>query len=534
MPRTTEIPTENTQNTDILQNFNPSIVERLIQNPSIIEKALAEKKLIEFHRLMWSQIDPQPYKHGWHLEAIAEHLEALYNRDIRRLLINIPPRHSKSMLSSVSFPAWVWLQDAKTQFMFLSYGYDMALKDSLKCRKLISSPLYQKNWGHLFVMTDTQDTKSKFINDKMGFRSCASIYGQITGDGCDILCVDDPNNAKDINSEVELSNAVDVFDGVLPTRLNNQSTGCMYVIQQRVTEKDVSGHILSKYQEDYTTLILPAEYEPSRVWINKYDPTINREEYIKGRVCVNELGWKDPRTQDGELLWKEHFDEKAIAHQKKSLGAYKYAAQFQQRPAPKDGGIIPVTQFRRYKYLPKEDEIKTISLSIDTAYSEKTTNDPSVIQVWYETKNRDMYLVDLIKKHMAYPELERTIKRTINKYSPHETLIEEKASGITLIQNLRTDFKYRRGLIPINPKGDSKIIRMENETSAIESGMVYIPEYADWLIDFEDECIAFPNGTHDDQVDAMSMYLKRRRMRNSHKTDDVKLESLTSLSIWGR
>lgn len=532
MPRTADIPTQNTQKPDIIQNFNPTLVERLLQNPELVEKALAEKKLIEFHRLMWTQIDPKPYKHGWHLEAIAEHLEALHRREIRRLLINIPPRHSKSLLCAVSFPAWMWLHDPTVQFMYLSYAHNIAQKDSVKCRDLIRSPKYQAFWGDRYGMKEDQDTKTKFINTYKGQRYCASVDGQVTGEGADVIGFDDPNNIQQRESEAETEGAIEFYDKTLASRFNDPQRGVLFVIQQRASEKDISGHILSKYQEDFTSLILPLEYEPSRIYINKYDPTIDREDYIKGRVCVNELGWKDPRTQDGEILWKEQFTPEVVAGLKKSLGSYDFASQYQQRPAPKDGGIIPVTQFRRYKVLPREDDIRTISLSIDTAYSEKETSDPSVIQVWYETKNKDMYLVDVVKGHMAYPELKRKVKQMILKWNPHETLIEEKASGITLIQDLRTDVKFRRGLIPINPKGDSKLIRMENETSAIESGMVFLPEYADWLIPFEDECTTFPNGNHDDQVDAMSMYLKRRRMKNRHKTDDIRLESLTALSMW--
>lgn len=503
----------NLNNSGLHAGIDPVIIQNLTQHPDLIEKALAEKKLINFIKIMWSDIDKNTFVDGWHLHAICDHLEAVQTGDIKRLLINIPPRHMKSITCAVAYPCWCWVKDPTLQFLYATYAQNLTMRDSVKCRDLIMADKYQKYWGDTFRLKEDQNTKTKFINDKKGIRFATSIGGTVTGEGGDIILVDDPNNTQEKDSEAARYNTIQWFDSVLTSRLNNPDSGSIVVIQQRVHEDDLSGHIMKKYT-NYDTLILPAEYE-------------------KGRVFVSSIGWKDKRQEEGELLWGERISKNTLEDFKIGLGVYDYAGQYQQRPAPKEGGIIPLNLANRYEVAPDIDEVGTISLSIDTAYSEKETNDPTCIQVWFEMPNKDMYLIENIVKHMAYPELKKTVKQMIRNWSPHETLIEDKASGITLIQDLRATPRYRHGVIAMSPKNESKLVRMENETTAFESGMVFLPHKKVWLTKFEEECSTFPNGSTKDQVDAMSQYLKRRRMkRNRRGLDNFKMQSVTKKSSW--
>lgn len=490
--------------------------KRLLNTPlEALNKILAEKSLAEFLKQMWTSIDPHPYVHGWHIDVICEHMMHVVNGDIKRILINIPPRHMKSIGISVGLPAWAWISKPALQFLYSSYASSLSIRDGIKCRRVIDSPLYQSRWGDRFALTSDQNTKIRFDNDKGGYRLSTSVDGMTTGEGGDIVVIDDPNNVKESESDTTRNATNQWFDEVMQTRLNNPQTGAIVVIQQRTHAKDLSGHILSKYGKDYYHLVLPAEYE-------------------KGTKCRAFGGWVDPRKEEGELLWPERFRQKEIDALKLALGAYAAAGQLQQRPAPRDGGLIPLDKFKRYTVAPARESILRLSLVLDTASKENELNDYSVCEVWGETNN-GYYLLNVWRKKVAFPELLRAVKSLCELWCPNEVVIEDKASGIALIQCLRDP---REGIkipvIGVDPGAFSKVVRMENEAVAIEAGLVYLPESAPWLLDFEDECNQFPVGEHDDQVDPMSMYLKRVRERKQRGPIIVApdMEDLTSESSW--
>ena len=458
-----------------------------------IDKEMAEKKLAEFQKQMWPVIDAHEYIHGWHIDAICDHLEAVYSGEIQRLNINIPPRHMKSINVCVGFPAWVWIKDPARQFLYSSYAASLSVRDNIKCRRVINSPLYKARWDDKFKLNPDQNTKTRFDNDKGGYRIATSVDGTATGEGGDIIVIDDANNIKEIESDTTRDNVNTWFDEVMQSRFNDPKTGALVNIQQRTHSLDLTGHIQRKYGAEYISLVLPAKYEVES----------------RRKMTLHTFhGWTDPRKKEGELLWPDRFGEKEIKRLEVALGVYAAAGQLQQRPAPRDGGIVPVADFQRYRIAPPRSEWKKLSFSIDTASKEKELHDPSCIEVWAET-DKGSFLLYIWKKKVMFPALLKKTTELIDDWLPQEVLIEDKSSGISLIQCLKED--HYSNIVAIDPGAFSKVIRMENESTAIENGMVYIPENGEivvdngntryktnWVVDFEDECIDFPNGEHDD------------------------------------
>jgi hypothetical protein len=214
-----------------------------------------EDSLYAFLRAGWPNIDPAPWRDGWPIEAVAEHLQAVVDGEIRRLLINIPPRCSKSSLCSVALPAFTWAQPEKrwgptsgpqVQFLYASYAQQLSVRDSVKCRRLIQSPWYQKHWGKRFNLASDQNVKGRFLNDKGGERLITSVGSAATGEGGAVIVIDDPNAADEAFSEATVEATIEWWDGTMSTRLNDAKTGAYIVIQQRLAEDDLTGHILSK------------------------------------------------------------------------------------------------------------------------------------------------------------------------------------------------------------------------------------------------------------------------------------------------
>jgi len=452
---------------------------------SDIEKALAEKDLAFFIRRFWKYIDPADYVGGWHIQAICEHLEAVTSGDITRLIITMPPRHMKSIAVSVAWPAWVWIQHPKKQFLSASYAQSLSIRDAVKSRRIIDSQLYQEWYGDRYKLTSDQNTKIKYENDKKGHRIATSVGGSTTGDGGDIIIIDDPHNVMDTGSDLKRSSALEWWDTAMSTRLNDARTGAKVIVAQRVHYNDLIGHIIESEQGGWIHLNLPAEYEPSR-------------------SCVTVLDWKDPRQTEGELLWPERFGRKHIDELKEQLGTYGASAQLQQRPTPQGGGTIQASWFR---YI-KEKPFTLQSIQVwDTAFKAKETSDYSVCQTWLLTEF-GFVLWDLYRGRLPYPDLKRMATSLYNREHPDMVIIEDAASGQSLIQDFRNT---TMPVMAVTPDKD-KVSRATAVTPTIESGKVYLREGAPWIPAFLDECIQFPRGEFDDQVDVMVhalTYLRR-------------------------
>jgi predicted phage terminase large subunit-like protein len=474
-----------------MKNYNS--YEHLLARPNLkseIDSELAGRRLRRFVEQAWPVLEPATtFVPGWHIDAICEHLEAVSRGEIRRLLICMPPRHMKSLLVAVLWPCWEWIRHPARRWLYCSYAGSLAVRDSVKCRRLLESPWYRQNWGERYVLTSDQNEKSKFENDKSGYRMALGVGGAATGEGGDRVVVDDPHNVKEAYSDVVRQGVVDWWDQVMSTRLNDPKSGAMVIVMQRVHDNDLAGHVLR--QGGYEQLILPAEYESSRP--------------------VTSIGWRDPRCQVGELLWPERFGQEEVEGLKRTLGSYAAAGQLQQRPVPAEGGILKRHWWRFYREIPRKfDEVIQ---SWDCAFKDTKASDYVVGQVWGR-KGADKYLLDQERSRMDCPATIQAVRRMSQKWPEAKVkLVEDKANGSAVIAMLKHEIE---GLIAVNPDG-GKESRVHAVSPQIEAGNVYLPEaaLASWIGAFVDECAAFPHGAYDDQVDAMTQALLRLSTRSS-------------------
>lgn len=633
-----------------------------------LERADCEESLYEFLRHAWKYLDSSTWVDGWPIEAVAEHLQAVVDGEIRRLIINIPPRMGKSSITSVALPAWTWAQSDRgptsgpgVQFLHASYANQLSLRDSVKCRRLIESPWYQKLWGDRFVLNSDQNTKSRFSNDQGGERLITSIGAAVTGEGgscfpdgtmisvpagkkriedlvkgdvvlafdhlrekiiksrvvavsqrlsnelyrvCTVsghsfsctgdhrifvagrgyiradqlgrgdrilverwkedfstsspweigavfsverhgvssirvhdiqvedhsnffaegilvhncIIVDDPNAANEAFSEATIQATIDWWDGTMSTRLNDPKTGAYIVIQQRLAEDDLTGHILEKNVGEWTHLCLPMRYEPERAF-------------------VTSIGWKDPREKAGDLLWTERFGEQEVGLLEKQLGPFATAGQLQQRPEPAGGGVIKRDWWQTWVD-PQFPPMDFIVASLDTAYTLKTSNDFSAITIWgvftEETKaqatrmvgpnGRAMYmdrsygegspkvmLMHAWQQRLELHELVEKVATTCRSLKVDKLLIENKAAGISVAQEMRRLYGNEKFAVQLSdPKSQDKLSRLYSVQHLFAEGMVHSPDRA-WADMVITQVGQFPRGKHDDLVDTVSMALRHMR-----------------------
>lgn len=479
------------------------------------ERRAAGASLYEFLRQAWPVVEPGvPFVPSWHIQAICEHLEAISAGELRKLLINIPPRHSKSTIVSVMWPMWEWLADPAQKYLCASYSSTLSIRDNLKARRLVQSPWYQERWGQLFTLAGDQNAKQRFENDKTGYRIATSVGGTATGEGGSRLILDDPHSAQEAQSDVIRESALEWFDVVWSTRLNDPKRDAMVTIMQRLHEKDISGHILQDIG-GWEHLMIPAEWDG-----------------VRRRTS---LGLYDPRKTKGELICPERFGEREITELKQLLGAYGSAGQLQQDPQPAEGGILKIKHFKLW---PLEERgmpaFEFILQSYDTAFTEKTTGDPTGCEVWgvftYEGERQAM-LLDAWDEHLSYPELRaRAVRDWTSEYGgerqprrgppvkprrPDRVLVEAKASGQSLLQDLRL---ARVPAVGYNPGNADKISRAHQAAPTLELGLLWLPESsknpghaASWAQPFLKQLEKFPMAEHDEYVDCFTqaiIYLK--------------------------
>jgi predicted phage terminase large subunit-like protein len=397
----------------------------------------------------------------------------------------------KSLSVNVFFPAWVWTQIPSKRFLTASYAESLTMRDNMKFRDIIMSPFYQENWGHMFQLRGDQNTKKKIENDKTGYRIATSIDGTGTGDGGDILLLDDPNNVKKTESKLIRDGVNTWMDTTWSTRRNDPETSSRILIQQRTHESDASGHILAKNNSEVVHLCLPMEYEP-------------------GRKCSTSIGWSDPREKEGELLWPERFKKPFLDLLKIDLGSYASAGQLQQLPSPKEGAILQRSYWRFYRALPPVEDWEMLYQSWDTSYKEKETNDYWASFTGFMCKGKLYILPDgYFKARMETPDGEQKIKSSYRRFNPHQVLIEDKASGQSLVQSIR-----RNTGVPVKgiKVSSDKSVRASMASPKIEAGAVLLPspehfEEASWVDEFIDNCAKFPNCNHDDDIDALTQLI---------------------------
>lgn len=470
----------------------------------------ARRRLHEFVCQAWHVLEPEtPFVDGTHVGAICKHLQAVTEGLIRNLIVNVPPGHAKSLLTAVFWPAWVWIDHPEARWLFSSYREPLATRDSVKCRRLIESEWYQARWGDRFQLTSDQNQKNRFENTHTGYRVVVPMSSG-TGERGDYVVVDDPHSVDQAESDAERQSAIDWWNFSMSTRRNDFATGHMVVIQQRLHEADLTGDLLQK--GGYELLCLAAEFEPER-------------------RCTTSIGWSDPREQGGELLWPQKVTQADLNHLKLTLGSYRYAGQYQQRPSPAEGGIFKRIHWRYWKpahvdlppvrirssdgevlsiaAVPVPAQFDTMIQSWDMAFKDRATSDYVVGQVW-GAKQADRFLLDQRRARMDMPATKEAVQDLSRQWPKAATkLVEDKANGPAVIQELRHEVA---GLIEVHPEG-GKVARAHAVSPQVESGNIYLPHptVAPWVEEFIEEAATFPNGRNDDQVDAMTQALNRLR-----------------------
>jgi predicted phage terminase large subunit-like protein len=476
-----------------------SVAIALPELADIDREAVRRRGLAEFVRRAWRLVEPaKPLRWSWHLDALCAALERVARRAVRKLVINIPPGCSKSLIVSVLFPAWVWTFDPGHRWMVGSHGERIVTRDADKMRALVKSDWYRARWPHAAIPEGRAQSDSvlTFRTSAGGMRYSQTVHGQWIGEHCDTLIVDDPIDPEgaDATSGVELDAVIDWWDGTMPTRFADHTASARVIVMQRLHERDLAGHVIA--EGDATVLCLPMEFEPG-----------------------HPHRWPgDPRTHEGELLVPDRIPAEAVAAMKKSL-KWRAPAQLQQRPTGREGEIFKESYFKhRWTELPAGG---TWALSVDCAFKDKKTSSHVVIQAWY-AKGPDHFLVDQARGLWGFVATCAQLAAMAARYPRAlRKLVEGKANGPAVIDALQGELP---GFEEIEPDG-SKEARAWATEPLWAAGNVWLPHatearYPDgtkraagWVDEepegFVREHLTFPRGLADDQVDAGTQYLNR-------------------------
>lgn len=489
------------------------------------DRVAIEQSLSQYIAWSWSIIEPdRPYRRNWHIDLAAEYLEAVSRGQIRRLIINWPPRHMKSILVSVDWPTWEWTTRPGSRWLFLSYSSSLSTKHSLDRRAIIESDAYQARWGDRVHLSADQNQKTEFQNTRRGVMVASSFGGTATGKGGDRMIIDDPMNPEEAYSEAERQSTLRFYDTTLGSRLDDPEEGAIVLIMQRLHEKDLTGHLL---ELGFEHLVIPTEEDqPRRVYECPHTPPD-----ASGRVRK--------QRDKGDLLWPKRFGPAAVAEAKLTLGPVYFAAQHQQRPAPIEGAIIKDWWWRFYdpRLIPLVRELARRPVQFwDTAHKKGQLNDYSVGATWAKLPPVDhpdlapgYYLLDLWREKAEFPELKRQAAALRRAWRPRKIVIEDASSGTALAQSLLAD-----GLpVELFPPYRDKIARAHAVSGYLEAGLCHLPLAAEWagpviaalqaadidkaiaalpahvrwVAEFLREHRDFPTGDHDDQVDTTTMML---------------------------
>ena len=454
-------------------------------------RSVAASGLVPFIKMAWHVLEPgQEYKHGRHIDVIAEHLEAAMRGEIRRLSINVPPGSMKSLMCGVFLPAWMWgpMGMPSKRFLGVAHEQGLGVRDNMKCRRLIESPWYQKTWGDTVRLAKDQNEKQNFENTAKGWRAVATP-SNITGKRADVVTCDDLISVENANSEVERERVNRWYEESLPTRLNNPDSSVIINIMQRVHERDVSGLLLEKF-EDYEHVILPMEFEPDRQFYTS-------------------LGKVDWRTEPGELLFPERFPESVLEEYKKS--AYAWASQHQQRPAPRDGGLFKPSWFEIIDAAPAGGK-RTVRAWDLAATKKAATNNPDwTAGLRMSRYDNGWFVIEGVKRLRGSPlEVEQTVIQTAASDGSSVVVRMTQDPGQAGKAQAEQFVRKLAGYPVVSkPATGDKATRATPAAAQAEVGNIKILRTGDpaqdaWVTPFLDEVALFPAGAHDDQVDVLA------------------------------
>lgn len=468
--------------------------ERVIHHPKITighpemiaaEREYCRRKLANFIKRAWHVIEPaMEYKHGWHIDAVCEHLEAVTFNQIIRLAIAVPPGSMKSLSTGVFWPMWEWGPKELPHYRTVatSHGENLAVRDNLRAKRLVESEWYQNRWGDTVKMTRDQSSKMNFENTATGWRQ-ASPFKSTTGKRGDRVIIDDPLSAKDANSEPMRNEVIETFRETIPTRVNSPEKSAIVMIMQRLHENDLIGYVLANNM-GYDYLMIPMEFEPSR------------------RV-ITSIGWTDPRNEEGQLMFEERFPKDVVERDKAALGPYAAAGQLQQLPVPRKGGLFEVDRLR---YIP-EMPLGVRKMSVrgwDLAGTEGAGAYTAGVKLSYifDTKR---IVVEGVRRERFSPNRVRRMMTETAELDGLDVFIsipkDPGQAGKAQADDIMSELAGYS--VTKEPQSGSKELRAEPFASQVEAGNVDILE-GPWNQAFVDEMRFFPRGTFKDQIDAAS------------------------------
>jgi predicted phage terminase large subunit-like protein len=444
--------------------------------------ALLRQDLPSFIAKCLATLEPGTrYRENWHVRHIAFHLDRVARGQCRRLILNIPPRHLKSICVTVAFTAWRLGHDPGLKVMAVSYAHDLTRKHALDFRTVVESEWYRQVFPQLRI-EPRRNRDIELVTTAQGSRFATSVGGSVLGRGADLIVIDDPIKALDALSEAERRRVREFYDNTLYTRLNDKTTGAIVIVMQRLHADDLVGHVLAK--EDWEVVTISAIETEDRAYRLGPEP---------GDVY---------RRRAGEVLHAEREPAAVLEQLRRTLGSLNFSAQYQQNPLPQEGNLIRREWIRYYEAVPRPLDLTVVSW--DTASTLAETSDWSVGTVW-GLRGSDIYLLDVVRGRFEVPELRRRIEAVHREHGADATLIEDTDIGRAIGQELRRAGPLRP-LLP-RPRFD-KTARLLAQSPKFEAGQVLLPREAPWLAEYLEELLGFPNARHDDQVDSTSQALR--------------------------
>jgi len=454
-----------------------------------VNAELARRHFYDFVVQSWPVLHPTiEFTDGWHIGAIAEHLEAVTRGQIKNLLITVAPRHTKSVLASINWVPWAWIDNPQETFLYASFASHLASDHSVKARRLIESDWYQRQWGDRYQLTSDQNEKMKFENDKTGARTAFGMGGA-TGQGAKFVIVDDPHDIKDWTSPKKMQTAIETYESSIYNRANTPNDPRRVIIMQRISDRDLAGHVVK--MGGWEHLMLPTQYDPAR-------------------SSVTSIGWRDPRKESGEILCPARFNEEAALAEKKRRPRI-YAAQYQQCPSTDEGAIFRRGAWQYYRDDPEGmvARMQFIIQSWDMAFKDSATSSKVAGQVWGRI-DADFYLLARVSEHLDFVASIAAVQRMSAAWPEASAkVIEDKANGPAIINALTGKISGLISWPPSGTKMDSKTARAWAIQPFHEGGNIFLPHptICDWTEEFVELCAAFPDGEFDDDIDCMTQAL---------------------------
>jgi predicted phage terminase large subunit-like protein len=415
---------------------------------------------------------------NWHIEVLAAKLEDVRAGRCKRLIVNVPPRHLKSHAISIAFPAWLLGHDPTKQILSVTYAQDLSDNLARKSRTLMQSAFYQGVFDTRIARG--REAIADFETMDGGYRLATSIGGVLTGRGADVIVLDDPLKADDALSETRRQSVNEWYDNTLRSRLNSQENGAIIIVMQRLHADDLVAHV--QQHEPWEVLSFPA--------IAEQDETYE---------FPTPYGLRRVHRMVGEILQPTLLSQSTLLAQRQAMSEYVFAAQYQQDPQPASGNIVKREWLKFYEPHDRPERFDQIIQSWDTANKDTELSNYSVCTTW-GLKRRHMFLLNVYRRKLDFPALKRSVRELAQLHRSRVVMVEDNASGTSLIQELRSE---NFSIIQAAPDVDGdKIMRLRAQTAKIEGGFVLFPREAPWLHAYLAELLAFPNSKYNDQVDS--------------------------------